>query len=96
MSLPRRWDDLAYVNERSDFDPPLECTPAEIELLRKDLEEARGTGKEPALRHDRPGVPDDLRLRLPETAKGKRKEVVQLKSGRRRIPVTSEGQCGIS
>ena len=42
--MPRTWDDPTYSRERDNFDPPLKCTPAEVELLRKDLEEAAASG----------------------------------------------------
>ena len=69
--LPRRWDDIEYVQERVDYDPPLTCTDAEIDLLRRDIDEALAEGKELELRHDRPGYPGDLRERLAEVGKGK-------------------------
>ena len=71
MSLPRTWDNPVYVQERKEYNPPLTCTRAEIELLRKDLVEADAKGAEPVLRHDRPvREPGGLRESLP---KGKRK-----------------------
>ena len=71
MSLPRTWAGPVYKQERMEYNPPLACTRAEIELLRKDLLEAHEKGTRPVLRHDRPvREPGVLRESLP---KGKRK-----------------------